>query len=571
MIQELRTKELNKRMKRLPYAMKQKLTKKGDTPKDLHIVYTMTNVSICGGVKVILEHANKLQNPDVKVTLLSHFQKPTWFPIEAEYIQIPFDLELAKGIPDCDLIVATYWDHVQSCIETGIAPVVYFEQGDFHLFEYEAMKPPLKKFVHKQFEIVPYIYTVSNQASQIISKIYGREAEVFPNAVDETIFSVNGDKETGERPYILMVGGGNAAFKGIPTIIDAFTEINKEMEIELYWVTPEPPNEEMKSKVTKIFVAPSQQVIANLYRGAELYVCGSTYESFGLPSLEAMACGCPVVTTDNPGSLEYAVHRKNANVCNMKDAQDMAKKIIEVLSDSQLKEKLITNGLETVQKYNWEKIIGDIQEYYRKVASHEVDGHYNQDEDWDIGVQPDDFLKKEDYKKFIKFLKVTNSDLVKVPVIYKINKVPDIARWEVAACRKKGELGLTDHCFCPVPPLNKLQLHNLPGYGSFLINEYSKALDEFQSLTGDEDDLGKAVTERWVILTLLRLQMKHVAKKRLAKLQRLYPHNADFYLLETLISEEASLKSSNFEMAKILGDATSYPEFFFDVHSFKPD
>ena len=47
--------------------------------------------------------------------------------------------------------------------------------------------------------------------------------------------------------------------------------------------------------------------------------------------LEAMACGCPVVTTDNKGALEYAVHQVNALICRMKDSEDMAEKIKELL------------------------------------------------------------------------------------------------------------------------------------------------------------------------------------------------------------------------------------------------
>ena len=88
------------------------------------------------------------------------------------------------------MIVATYWDHIQPCIETGIAPVVYFEQGDFHLFDYDNMNQTLKNFIEKQFQLPSFIYTVSQQAADLIEAIYGREAKVYPNAVDEHIFTL---------------------------------------------------------------------------------------------------------------------------------------------------------------------------------------------------------------------------------------------------------------------------------------------------------------------------------------------------------------------------------------------
>jgi len=566
LFQELRANEFNKRLARLPYAEKQHLNQARKSKKQqLHIVYAMTLVAISGGVKIILEHANKMTKAGAKVTLVSHFQKPSWFPIEADYIQVPFDLELAKGIPNCDVIVATYWDHIQACIETGIAPVVYFEQGDFHLFDYETMNSTLKNFIHKQFDIVPFVYTVSNQASELIGDVYRREAEVFPNAVDDKIFSVHGEKVIGERPYILMVGGESSSFKRIPDIIEAYEKVKKEVDIDLYWITPEQPSDKMKTSVAKVFVNPPQQMIGNLYRGADLYVCGSSYENFPLPPLEAMACGCPVVTTNNRGSLEYAVHQKNAYICNMKDPEDMAAKILEVVTNEETKEFLITNGLSTAKQYHWDTIIQDIYAYYKQIASHDIEGMHD---DWEMAVQPENFIKPGDYEKFTKFLEVTHADLVKVPVLHEIEKVPRIARWEVMARRKNGEQGLTEYCFCPVNAVNKLQLLNYPGYSSFLVKDYEKALEEFQSQYEQGNAEEKAVAARWMILSLMRLQRKQEAKKRLKSLKKLYPYNADFYLLAMLVTDEENEKDSNLEYLKVLGDAASYPEFFFDIQNY---
>ncbi|WML58028.1 glycosyltransferase family 4 protein [Neobacillus sp. PS2-9] len=567
MIQELRSKEFNRRLERYKLANSQKLIQSNKNIDQLHIVYAMTHVGISGGVKIILEHANRLQKAGAKVTLVSHFQKPSWYPIEAEYIQVPFELELAKGIPLCDLIVATYWDHIQACMETGIAPVVYFEQGDFHLFDYDSMNRTLKNFIQKQFEISPFIYTVSHQAAKLITNIYGREAQVFPNAVDEDVFTTDGEKEKGDRPYLLMVGGESAKFKGISDIITAYDKVKNEFNMDLYWITPEQPSEAMKKRVTKVFVNPTQQKISNLYRGASLFICGSTYESFSLPTLEAMACGCPVVTTNNAGVLEYAVDQENAYICQMKNPDDMAEKIVQVLGSQEIQSKLRKNGLQTAQKYKWETIINDILHYYKNIASYNIQSS-NDLNNWEIGVNAEQFLNQEDYGKLKRFLLVTHADIVKAPVIYSFDKAPKIARWEVIAHRKNGSEGNTEHCFCPLKPTNKLQLFNLPGYSSFLLREYEKALDDFIYLhENQENPKDKAVAARWIIITLMRLQRKQQAKKRVKEWISQYPHNADFYLLNALLLDEAKIKSSSIESVKLLGDATSYSEFFFHVQS----
>ncbi|WP_215024072.1 glycosyltransferase [Bacillus sp. ISL-39] len=398
----------------------------------------------------------------------------------------------------------------------------------------------------------------------MITKVYGREAQVFPNAVDESVFCVNGEKELGERPYLLMVGGESAAFKGIPDIIDAYEKVKEDFEIDLYWITPEEPSEKLRSRVTRVFVNPRQQKIGSLYRGAAIYVCGSTYENFPLPPLEAMACCCPVVTTNNTGSLEYAVHKQNALICNMKDPVDMAEKIKEVFSHACLKESLITNGLATANQYNWKTIIQDILEYYRSIARQQVLSKCTL-KDWDIAIRENDCLYKEDYLKLKKMLLVTNADIIRVPVIYSIDKVPQIARWEVVAIRKNSDEGMVEECYCPVWPLRKLHLYNLKGFQSFLKKQYDQALEEFTELYNGDPSNDKAVWARWIVLTLIRLQRKQEARRKLKDYIKEYPHNADFYKLSILAGEKELQDPFSAEAIKLLGEATGSSEFFYKV------
>lgn len=556
-IQTLRRMEFEKRLSKVSQAFQQKVIKQEQKKEQLHIVYVMTHVGVSGGVKIIFEHANRLKQLGAKVTIVAHYVKPAWFPIEADYIQVPFDLELAKGIPDCDLIVATYWDHIQPCIETGIAPVVYFEQGDFHLFDYEKMNQTLKHFIQKQFQLPPFIYTVSKSAAELIQKIYGREAKVYPNAIDEKIFTREGLRIEGERPYLLMMGRESTAFKGLSYIMEAYEKLKREFDLDLYWITPEKPSEQMLQRVTKYFISPSQETIASLYRGAALYVSGSTYESFSLPPLEAMACGCPVVTTDNEGVLEYAEHQVNALICRMKDSEDMAKKIKELLSSPDLKEQLIQNGFKTARQFNWQSIMEKILSYYQDIASYQVQPR-NELSDWDIVITKEHCLNPEDYERFEKFLLMTNADLVKVPAVYQVDKIPAIARWETAAVRKNCWDGFVETCYCPVQPVNPFQLYHLKGYQTFLLKQFEQALEEFMELQKNGDEKEKAVYGRWVILTLVRLQRKEEAKRRLKELITQHPYNGDFYKLAYLLEG----KERDMHSMKTLGDATSYPEFF---------
>jgi glycosyltransferase involved in cell wall biosynthesis/Tfp pilus assembly protein PilF len=382
-IQQLRSAEFQKRMQNIKYASKQKLIE-GNSKSDIHIVYALTHVGVCGGVKIILEHANYLNQLGAKVTLVSHFPRPTWFPINVDYIEVPFEMDLAEGIPDCDVIVATYWDHIQACIDVNKAPVVYFEQGDFHLFDANNGKVEIMDFVKIQYSLPQFITTVSNRTASKIKNIYGRESVVFPNAVSEEVFNTDGVAYKLDQPYILMMGSDETKFKGIDDILSAYRLIKKNgYDLDLVWITPNRPTVDY-SEITKIFINPNQQTIAELYRGAWMYVSGSHYESFSLPCLEAMSCGCPVVTTENIGVTEYAKDRYNAILARIGDYEDIANKMIQLNNDTELRSKLIVNGCITSNAYKWSDIIPNLLDYYRSVAKYKVkldnsSGIYKQD------------------------------------------------------------------------------------------------------------------------------------------------------------------------------------------------
>jgi glycosyltransferase involved in cell wall biosynthesis len=89
------------------------------------------------------------------------------------------------------------------------------------------------------------------------------------------------------------------------------------------------------------------------YKSAEIFVLPSLYEGFGLPVLEAMKYGCPVLTS-NASSLPEA-GGSAAVYFNPEDASDIAQKIEKVLSDKELANDMIKKGHEQVKKFSWEK------------------------------------------------------------------------------------------------------------------------------------------------------------------------------------------------------------------------
>jgi GT2 family glycosyltransferase/SAM-dependent methyltransferase len=107
----------------------------------------------------------------------------------------------------------------------------------------------------------------------------------------------------------------------------------------------------------------SQEALGREYASAEVFVVGSWYEGFCQPGLEALACGVPLVTTDNGGCLEYAIDGETALVVPPRDAGAMAEAIGRLLDDRVLAQRLASNGLELVARdFDWERRTDELEE-----------------------------------------------------------------------------------------------------------------------------------------------------------------------------------------------------------------
>jgi len=102
------------------------------------------------------------------------------------------------------------------------------------------------------------------------------------------------------------------------------------------------------------------------YECAAVFVFPSLYEGFGLPPLEAMASGTPVVTS-NVSSLPEAVGDA-AVLVNPENVFDIARGIREVLLDDNLRQRLIIKGKEQAARFSWERTGRDVLEIYEEVA-----------------------------------------------------------------------------------------------------------------------------------------------------------------------------------------------------------
>lgn len=106
--------------------------------------------------------------------------------------------------------------------------------------------------------------------------------------------------------------------------------------------------------------------LPNLYRAAEVFVYPSLYEGFGMPPIEAMACGCPVICS-NRGSLDEVVGNAAA-IVNPEDVDSVANQLLLLANNAEVREGLRTAGLTQARRFDWNRTATDTLSVYSRVG-----------------------------------------------------------------------------------------------------------------------------------------------------------------------------------------------------------
>ncbi len=120
----------------------------------------------------------------------------------------------------------------------------------------------------------------------------------------------------------------------------------------------------MKSSVHFLGYVPKHYLSA-LYTLAEVFVYLSLYEGFGLPVIEAMACGLPVLSSDTPALAEVAGNA--ALLVDPNDSERIGKALLRLLRDSELRARLAATGLRRMRLYTWRSAAVKTLKVYRQV------------------------------------------------------------------------------------------------------------------------------------------------------------------------------------------------------------
>jgi glycosyltransferase involved in cell wall biosynthesis len=173
---------------------------------------------------------------------------------------------------------------------------------------------------------------------------YGAKISVTPNGIDP-IFTPDGPRAHGR--YFLFVGN-EKPHKNVARVVAAA----KSIDVEL-----------IRAGSTRFVTS---EELAALYRGAIALVMPSLDEGFGLPALEAMACGAPVITSNAPALVE--ITRDAAMHVDATSVDAIAAAMKRVMRDENVRRSMIEAGFARAEKFTWQRCAEMTREIYRRIA-----------------------------------------------------------------------------------------------------------------------------------------------------------------------------------------------------------
>lgn len=211
-------------------------------------------------------------------------------------------------------------------------------------------------------------YHLDPKSIQVVYNGYDRDL-FYPQPNSEILTKYNLNK------YLLYVGDMRS-YKNLYRCLEAFDRLpNKDYKFvvtgkkdDFFYPRLKQKSDRLRAKDRIVFLdyVPTAE-LPNLYSMAQCLVFVSLYEGFGLPILEAMACGCPVITCDRTSLPE--VGGDSVLYVDPEDADLIAGAMSQIITNKELSSDLKHKGLERAKLFSWDKTANSVKQVFSEVIS----------------------------------------------------------------------------------------------------------------------------------------------------------------------------------------------------------
>ncbi len=196
--------------------------------------------------------------------------------------------------------------------------------------------------------------------AELFSEAGLEQVHLCPNAIDHHTFH-DAPRRSSESTKVVLIsyGGRDAVWKGFREMAEAVAIARSktpdvDIEWRVYGSALLPPDNSIAPFKALGFLPP--KALSEAYRDADILLSASWYESFPLFPIEAMASGLAVITTQ-PGTEEYAIHGRTAEVVQPRSVESIAAAILKLVGDPEYRYRLASEGNCISKQFTWNRSV----------------------------------------------------------------------------------------------------------------------------------------------------------------------------------------------------------------------
>lgn len=263
----------------------------------------------------------------------------------------------------CNVVHLTHYHPRERDVQSGarVAITVHDMIPEMRPLDWHGRNPhPRKRELALSADLV---FCVSHTTADLLNEVYGEIPGMVvtaPHGVDSVIFRQRTTPRPNAlgRPYVLYVGG-RSRYKNFGVLLEALSILRKRgQDLGLVLAGGGMLRAAERRSIARVLPSreflhcfPSDLQLASLYNGAAVFCFPSLQEGFGLPILEAMACGCPTVISDIP--VFHEVGGDATEYFEPCAAESLAHKMSIILEDSEQRKRLQASGLQRAGSFTW--------------------------------------------------------------------------------------------------------------------------------------------------------------------------------------------------------------------------
>jgi glycosyltransferase involved in cell wall biosynthesis len=302
-------------------------------------------------------HYSRLRQMRVFARHLMQGNRVDWHPLKAPLLQVP---KLSNQyLPDADIVIATAWPTAHDVVKLSPAKgkqIYFIQHYEIDSGSQEQVDPTYKLLMHR--------FTACEAVRHELLERFGSESQVIRHGVDLNLFFPEGTPNA----WTVVMPYHPDPRKGAVDGLDALSRLQaRQPHLQVRLFGYKPPIS-MPDWCT-FHPRPSNAQLRKLYSTSTALLYPSRYEGFGLPPLEAMACGCPVTSTRVGAVSEFTANGQDALLVDVGDIAGMADSLERLLSDDHTHDYFVTRSLRCAAENSTEHSVRNFAQALQSLLS----------------------------------------------------------------------------------------------------------------------------------------------------------------------------------------------------------